>query len=376
MHNKKIVFIAQIAKDTYYGGVPRKILLLADYLIKNKELPDPVLITNSRNSLFVKDFLKITDEVYYTALNGFFGLMRLFFIINNINKKYNICVLQAHGFRESIYIRVLKMLIPSIKHIYRVHTFMHGSYVAEKRKKYFWFADRITSFLVSKCCPISNFASLEMISKSRYSESKIKVIYNGVEPVECVDFLEDISEYFFSISIIGSVLKVKRQDIMIKALAALKRKGIDVKLFLVGQERDGFGDIVRESAIEHDVMDQVIFTGYVDDPKEYFARSDIICLTSDSEGLPNSIIEGMSCGRIVIAPDVGAVPEIIEHGVNGYIFERRNYIQLAEIIYSIYTKPYNAHAAVRRNAVKTYKEKFSPEKYYMEFKKLYMEYLP
>ena len=54
----------------------------------------------------------------------------------------------------------------------------------------------------------------------------------------------------------------------------------------------------------------------------FYSKGDILVVTSESEGNPMPVIESMHSGRPVISTDVGIVPEIVNHGRNGWIIER------------------------------------------------------
>lgn len=54
----------------------------------------------------------------------------------------------------------------------------------------------------------------------------------------------------------------------------------------------------------------------------WYNTIDVIACASDAEGDPRPIIEGMACGCFPVAVDVGIVPELVRHGVNGLIVER------------------------------------------------------
>ncbi|MFO1497107.1 MAG: FkbM family methyltransferase [Verrucomicrobiota bacterium] len=55
----------------------------------------------------------------------------------------------------------------------------------------------------------------------------------------------------------------------------------------------------------------------------FYQSIDVLCVASTAEGDPRPLIEGMACGCFPVAVDVGIVPELVEHGRNGFIVERK-----------------------------------------------------
>lgn len=54
----------------------------------------------------------------------------------------------------------------------------------------------------------------------------------------------------------------------------------------------------------------------------FYNSIDVIMIASEAEGDPRPLIEAMACGAFVISTDVGIVPQLVQHGVNGLIVER------------------------------------------------------
>jgi glycosyltransferase involved in cell wall biosynthesis len=66
---------------------------------------------------------------------------------------------------------------------------------------------------------------------------------------------------------------------------------------------------------------------------------DIVVLASISEGLPNVLMEGMAAGCVPISTPVGAVPELLEHGKNGLLFQHGDARALADAIHTLVKNP-------------------------------------
>ena len=77
---------------------------------------------------------------------------------------------------------------------------------------------------------------------------------------------------------------------------------------------------------------KVFLSGQIPDAKRYLGAFDIFVLPSLKEGSPWALIEAMAAKLPVIATKVGAVPEIIENGKNGFAVEPAKPEQIVEKI--------------------------------------------
>lgn len=87
----------------------------------------------------------------------------------------------------------------------------------------------------------------------------------------------------------------------------------------------GDGDINKLKSICKDkgILDHVEFCGWVSGHNKIakLIEADVFVLPSHCEGLPVSIIEAMSAGLPVVSTCVGGIPDIVEHGVNGFLVQ-------------------------------------------------------
>lgn len=110
----------------------------------------------------------------------------------------------------------------------------------------------------------------------------------------------------------GRLYPEKRVQHLCDLWPALREADPDACLLVVG-----YGP--EEAALRRSAPPGVLFTGAVDDVVPYLQAADIYVLPSAAEGLSNSMLEAMSCGLPAIATAVGGAPDVIEHGVNGWL---------------------------------------------------------
>ena len=91
------------------------------------------------------------------------------------------------------------------------------------------------------------------------------------------------------------------------------------------------------------------------------SQLDFVVLSSLWEGLPLTPIEAYSVGKTVIGTAVDGTPEIIRDGVDGYLVEPRNPVQLAEKMNELIECP-ETRERMGKQAKKRYQNEFSFEK--------------
>ena len=169
-------------------------------------------------------------------------------------------------------------------------------------------------------------------------EINIKVIHNGVD-TQLFKPQNKQSQYSLNngnkvILFVGRIEKNKGVFDLIKAISLLRNKK-KIILFLIGElrEKDNLQKYIKMYSLEG----KVIYLGTVPHKKvaEFMNNSDLFVLPSYNEGVPNVILEAMSCGKPVISTNVGGIPEVISHGINGLLIEPRNIEQLADSILKV-----------------------------------------
>ncbi|MGI6574131.1 MAG: glycosyltransferase family 4 protein [Fermentimonas sp.] len=111
--------------------------------------------------------------------------------------------------------------------------------------------------------------------------------------------------------------------------------------------------------------------GYVPSERmpELYSAADLYITPSLQDNLPNTIMEAMACGTPCVGFHTGGIPEMIDHGVNGYVAKYRNGDDLArgvtEVLFESDWEAFSLQA--REKVVRTY----TPEKIANQYKILY-----
>ncbi len=125
----------------------------------------------------------------------------------------------------------------------------------------------------------------------------------------------------FCLLSVGRLHAVKNYGFLIAACAALRDEGLDFLCWIVGEgpERPALEQLIDELRLR----DQVLLLGYVDraDLSGYYGYADLVALTSLSEGLPVVLMEAMAHEKLVVAPAITGIPELIEHRRTGFLYK-------------------------------------------------------
>jgi L-malate glycosyltransferase len=118
---------------------------------------------------------------------------------------------------------------------------------------------------------------------------------------------------------------------------ALVRERIPAKLVLMGDgpDRGSAEFAVRKKGLSKDVF----FLGKQDDVQQKLGLADLFLLPSDEESFGLAALEAMACEVPVVATDVGGLPEVVTHGVDGYLIPPRDVKAGAKYSLEILTRP-------------------------------------
>jgi L-malate glycosyltransferase len=129
---------------------------------------------------------------------------------------------------------------------------------------------------------------------------------------------------------------VKRVTDAVEIFAQVRAK-MPAKLVLIGDgpERGAAEYLVRKKKLQKDVC----FLGKQDQVYRLLSDADLFLLPSQLESFGLAALEAMACEVPVIATKVGGVPEVIEHGVDGYLTEPEDVATAAKYAIELLSRP-------------------------------------
>lgn len=162
----------------------------------------------------------------------------------------------------------------------------------------------------------------------KVNERRITVVPNGVD----IDyFVPDYEQQSSRPTIIyvGRLVNQKDPLTLLGAFRIVHKKIPEVRLLIIG---NGILRVRLERFVkQHSLQKSVSLLPGTVDIKEYLQRSSIFLMSSRYEGSPNILIEAMACGLPVIATRTSGIPELIEHGINGYLVSPGDWESMARL---------------------------------------------
>ena len=169
------------------------------------------------------------------------------------------------------------------------------------------------------------------------------------------------SEAAFTLGLVSRLEHIKGMDLVVPAFAEVRKRFPDVQLLVVG-------DGSLRAAMEQQAMalgcdDAVTWAGRQPQEKlsQYYSRMDIVLMPSRSEGFGLTAIEAMAHGCVVVASDIGGLPEVVRDGVCGLLHRSEDVKDMAEKICRLLGNPELYSSLSRQCLVEA--KKYSFERY-------------
>lgn len=284
---------------------------------------------------FVKDNTEIGKLSLYKFLIFFIIYLKVFFSIIFHRPKlvfFNLSFKGGAFYRDLVYISLLKSFRINIVY------FIQGKGISEilKTKKWMKILYKFTFNNSSVIC-LSKLLMSDI--ESVYKEVPY-VVNNGIKAV-CIVKNEKKESESVVLIYLSSLAKDKGLLVLLDTIKVLKERNLNFTLKVVGGPLTLSYEEIIEYIKINDLISHVDLIGpkYGEEKYNELQASDIFIFPTLNEAFGLVNLEAMQCSLPVISTFEGAIPEIIDDGITGFLVEKNNSIQLADKIEVLINNP-------------------------------------
>ena len=202
----------------------------------------------------------------------------------------------------------------------------HGRLFPDRARRSHLLLNRLLLGRDDRLFGVGDGVRLALIGNEGFPRDRVGVIYNGIDTAAFGDVghLRQEVRQELQLRPGGLVIlqaarlePIKDHATAIRAMARVAATRSDIRLLLAGE-----GSSASEIDALIDALDlrsHVLRLGLRADVNRLLAAADVVLLSSVSEGIPLTLIEGMAAGLPVLATRVGGIPEVVEEGQTGLL---------------------------------------------------------
>ncbi len=226
----------------------------------------------------------------------------------------------------------------------RVPVVVHGEHGTLQLKRRQRWLQRIGWSGVDQVLSVSSRLAERIERETGFSAGRIRTIRNGVDLSRFTRVNRGVARAELGLSsdtlavvTVGRLVPVKDHDTLLHAIALVRASGTLATLLIAG---DGpLKAQLQQRAAALGIQEHVRFLGYRPDAEAVLAAADLFVLSSESEGLSNTILEAMASGQPVVATRVGGADELVVDGVTGRLVPAKSPRDLADAVREILSDP-------------------------------------
>jgi glycosyltransferase involved in cell wall biosynthesis len=220
-------------------------------------------------------------------------------------------VVHLHNPTPTIYAAIAARMAGVASVISTRHSLVAPPHEAVKELKY-----AVAACFCDWIVGICDATAKNMKSIHSVTERKIVRIYNGAVPLQRVAKKDWPAKSGFTLVYVGRLAPVKNHPLLLNAFRIALQSMPGLRLWMVG---DGSERKMLESlAAELGISAQVTFWGQQLDVAPFFSAADAFIMSSQSEGLPISLLQAFSLGLPAIVTDVGGMAEVVRLAQAGF----------------------------------------------------------
>jgi glycosyltransferase involved in cell wall biosynthesis len=351
------------------GGLERQVYLLASALVRGPF--DVTVVSMASGGEWAKALRQANVKVVELRRHGRLDWRR-FLAMWHAFRTINPHLIYSFNYEGNAYARLSGLLarVPILV------TGERGIYMS-------WFMASLERWLIRFTeCVICNAEAirLDLIDRVGLPRSKVFTIRNAVvippsagpEERMAARRLIGAGQDEIVVGTIGRLAAIKNHAMLARAASLCAEASLPLRFCIVGGGPDE--EAVRVAIRDCGQEDRFTLLGLKEDARSLLPGFDLFVLTSKSEGMPNTVMEAMAGGLPCVCTDVGGCPELVEHGVTGYLVAPDDACALAARILELAGDP-ERRAAMGQAAVLKISHGYSVERLVSQVQDLFLRLL-
>ena len=301
--------------------------------IIGKSIKESAFINNTIEADFIN--LSTSESIKNIGSINFYKIIHILklqaqVLSHLLRKKYNLCYMtltsSGKGFYKDVFIVfILKLLRKKI-----VYHF-HNKGIANSQK-----------YFINHLLYKFTFNNSSLILLSPFLFDDVKRYFKIENVLFCPNGIENNSNYKFlyknssplKVLFFSNMLVSKGALILLKACKIIKNENINFECHFVGEWADISADNFNKQVDELELNNVVFSHGRKNglEKNTYFENANIFVLPTLQDCFPLVLLEAMSFGLPLISTSEGAIPEILENNINGFIVPKNDSVILADKI--------------------------------------------
>lgn len=345
MKKPKLLFLVQLPPPVHGAS------MMNQYLVKSQELNNEYDITtvNLDFAESIADIGKISLKKVYRLSKVLSKLILVLFKTKFNLVYFTISPIGGAFYRDTLIVFILKLFRLNITY------HLHGKGILENSRKKI--NKKLYQFVFNNSDVICLANSLVFDIAHVYKQ-KPHILPNGIKEIQLVK--ESQTNTTVTFIFLSNLVKSKGILIFLEALKTLSISTKNFNAKIVGNSGDYSIEEAKQYVLENKLFDRVQILGpkYGSEKYEQLQHSNVFVFPTNNDCFPLTILEAMQCGLSVVSTKQGAIPEIIEDSVNGFILKENSPNELAQILLAIIEGKVDLER-IKKTNLAAFKEKYT-----------------
>ena len=311
------------------GGVATYLKTLVNGLQQYKDIDNYLVMSKYKSEQNWRDIQnKVT---YYEYKRSIWNIFKAMIFIYKFINKIQPDIVHVHSTWAGVFVRFPLLFVKKkAKIIYQPHGWAFLMDTSSLKKQIYILIEKMLSISTDKIINISNYEQNKAIEYG-FNKNKMVMIYNGVTDKKNIGSMKiEMDKDKINLLFVGRLDKQKGLDIFLQTYE--KYDFPNIHLYVIGTS-------VLDNTIPKNTQ-KTTYLGWVDnkDIDAYYQACDAVIMPSRWEGFGLVAVEAMRNSKAVIVSNKGALPELIDNGINGYVFDLEKIDSLKNVLMSLNQK--------------------------------------